>query len=145
MKTNSTSQDDGMEVDDEQAMSETDMGFVGNFTVADNLGRLEPSFDDEVSAMLLNQLGSAGRSHRRESCAAARRIVTEVYSPPRITKLIRESRMRHVMPGYALDLTTVDPADGLPWDFSIRRKRIRARKLIREQRPYLIIGSPQCK
>jgi len=49
------------------------------------------------------------------------------------------------MPGYALVLTTVDPADGLPWDFSLRKKRIRARKLIREQRPYLVIGSPQCK
>ena len=136
-----------METDDRQEADEDAMNtdFVGNFDVADSLGRLEPSFDDEVSTLLLNQLGSVGRSHRRESCSAARRLVTEVYSPPRITKLIRESRMRHVMPGYALDLTTVDPTDGMPWDFSIRKKRIRARKMIREQRPYLVIGSPQCK
>ena len=57
----------------------------------------------------------------------------------------RREQVRHVMPGYALDLKTVDPADGLPWDFSKRHKRIRARKLIRQQRPYLVIGSPQCK
>jgi hypothetical protein len=134
-----------MEVDDGKAMSETDMGFIGNFAVADSLGRLEPSFDDEVSTLLLDQLGSVGRSHRRESCSVAKRLVTQAYSPPRITKLIRESRMRHVVSGYGLDLSTIDPADGLPWDFSIRRKRIRARKLIREQRPYLVTGSPQCK
>ena len=95
-----------METDDRQEADEDAMNtdFVGNFDVADSLGRFEPSFDDEVSTLLLNQLGSVGRSHRRESCSAARRLVTEVYSPPRITKLIRESRMRHVMPGYALDL-----------------------------------------
>ena len=69
--------------------------------------------------------------------------MSEIYSPPRVTKLIAESRMRHVMPGYALDLTAIDPEDGRSWDFSIRRKRIRARRLIREQRPYLVIGSPQ--
>ena len=53
--------------------------------------------------------------------------------------------MRHIMPGYALDLTTTDPEDGKPWDFSLRHKRIRARRLIRQQKPYLLIGSPQCK
>ena len=65
-----------MEVDDDRAAPEADMGFDGNFDVADRLGRLEPSFDDEVSTLLLNQLGSVGRSHRRESCSAARRLVT---------------------------------------------------------------------
>ena len=98
-----------MDANVDKATSEADMGSVGNFTVADRIGRLEPSFGDEVSALLLNQLGSVGRSHRRESRAAARRLVTEVYSPPRITKLIRESRMRHLTLGYALDLTTANP------------------------------------
>ena len=122
-----------------------DMGFVGSFEVEDRLGRLEPNFDDEVSALLLNQMGSAGRSYKRERSQAARKIVSEVYSPPRVTKLIREARMRHVMPGYALDLTTNDPVDGLPWDFSRKVKRDRARKILREQKPYMLIGSPQCK
>jgi len=76
-----TAQDEDMEVDDDKGMSEDEMGFIGNFTVADSLGRLEPTFDDEVSTMLLDQIGSVGRSHKREARTAARRLVTEVYSP----------------------------------------------------------------
>jgi hypothetical protein len=90
-------------------------------------------------------MGSTGRSYRREGCSAARRIVSEVYSPPRITKMIRDSRNRHMLPGYALDLATVDPDDGLPWDFSRKSKRNKARMILREQRPYMLIGSHQCK
>ena len=134
-----------MDIDEDKATSEAKMELIRDLDVSDSLGRPGPSFDDEVSTLLPNQLGSVGRSHRGESCAAARRLVTEVFSPPRMTKLIRDSLMRHVMPGYALDLTTVDPADGLPLDFSLRTERMRARKLLREQRPYLVIGSLQCK
>ena len=32
----------------------------------------------------------------------------------------------------------------MPWDFSLRHKRDRARQIIREQRPYMLIGSPPC-
>ena len=31
----------------------------------------------------------------------------------------------------------------MPWDFSLRHKRDRARQIIREQRPYMLIGSPE--
>lgn len=53
--------------------------------------------------------------------------------------------MRHIMPGFAFDITVNDPEDGLPWDFSIKVKRDRARKQLREQKPYMLIGSPMCK
>ena len=69
--------DDGMDVDVEMN-SDENIDFVGNFAVAQGLGKLEPNFDDEVSVLLLNQMGGTGRSFRRESCQAARRIVTEV-------------------------------------------------------------------
>ena len=59
--------------------------------------------------------------------------------------MIRDSRNTHTLPGHALDLTTVDPDDGLPWDFSRKAKRVKARRMLREQRPYMLIGSPQCK
>ena len=36
--------------------------FVGNFTVASGFGMLDPTFGDEVSALLLGQMGSTGRS-----------------------------------------------------------------------------------
>ena len=66
---------------DVETEDEENIGFVCNFDAANGLGTLEPDFDDEVSALLLSQMGSTGRSYRRESCQAARRIVTEVYSP----------------------------------------------------------------
>ena len=111
------------------------MGFIGS---------LEPSPDDFIGQLLLQQLGSSGRSFRREQRSCARRIVSEMYSPPRVTVEIRRGRYRHLMPGFALDLTVVDPEDGLPWDFSKPDKRDKARRMRRNQRPYMLIGSPEC-
>ena len=51
---------------------------------------------------------------------------------------------RHLLPGFALDLTVVDPDDGLPWDFSKSGKREKARQMRRRQKPYMLIGSPMC-
>jgi hypothetical protein len=51
--TEEPAQDDaGMEVDAE-AGSEMNTDFVGNLSVTHGLGRPEPTFDDEVSALLL--------------------------------------------------------------------------------------------
>ena len=130
--------DHEMEVDAE-ASNEMNTDIVGNVTVASGLGKMKPAFDDEVPALLLGQMGSTGRSYRRKGCKAARRILGEVYSPPRIAKLIRDIRNRHMLQGYALDLTTVDPDDGLPWDFSRQSKRMKARQILRQQRPYMLI------
>ncbi len=51
---------------------------------------------------------------------------------------------KHLLPGFALDLTVVDPDDGLPWDFSKSGKREKARQMRRRQKPYMLIGSPSC-
>ncbi len=123
---------------------DVEMDFIGGLEVQDDLGSIEPSVDDFVSGLLLQQLGSLGRSYKREARKSARAIVSEIYSPPRVTKLLRESRSRRVMPGFAFDITVMDPLDGRPWDFSIESKRRRARQLIREQNPYVLIGSPMC-
>ena len=56
----------------------------------------------------------------------------------------RTKHVRHIMPGFAFDLTTNDPDDGMPWDFGTESKRDKARALLREQKPYLLIGSPMC-
>ena len=124
---------------------DVEMDFVGSLEVQDSLGKLEPTFDDEVSELLLQQLGHARRGQRRDAKRAGRRIVSEVYSPPRVTKLMREMRTRYAAPGFAFDLTTVDPDDGQPWDFNDPAKRAKARRMLREQRPFLIIGSPMCR
>ena len=51
---------------------------------------------------------------------------------------------KHLLPGFALDLTVVDPEDGLPWGFPRSGKREKARQMRRRQKPYLLIGSPAC-
>ena len=45
-------------------------------------------------------------SHAREKRQAVRRIVPEIYSPPRVTAEIVRSRNRHLLPGFAMDLAT---------------------------------------
>ena len=68
------------ESDDEEVPSDTDMGFVGS---------LEPSKEDYVAELLIQQLGGSSR-FVREQRQTARRLVSEIYSPPRITKEIVE-------------------------------------------------------
>ena len=97
-----------MESENVHAPQDADMSFVG-FVCS-----LEPTQNDEIAEMLLMQLG-AGRSYARERRRAVQRFtVSEVYSPPRITKEIREGKWKHLVPGFALDLTVVDSSDGLP-------------------------------
>ncbi len=129
---------------DMDAGNDVEMEFIGKLEVEDSLGSLDPSPEDFIAGLLLQQLGSLGRRYRREARQGARAIVSEVYSPPRVTKLLREAKMRHAIPGLALDLTVSDPLDGMPWDFSLPAKRRRARQLFAEQKPYIIIGSPEC-
>ena len=113
-----------MESESADANQDADMSLVGS---------LEPTQDDEIAGMLLTQLG-AGRAYARERRQAAQRFtVSEVYSPPRVTKEFREGKWKHLLPGFALDLTVVDPSDGLPWDFSRKSKREKAVALLRQQ------------
>ena len=49
-----------------------------------------------------------------------------------------------LIPGMALDLSVVDPDDGLPWDFNNEDKRKKAMRLIFTKRSLLLIGSPMC-
>ena len=89
-------------------------------------------------------MGSSGKTRGRDGRKGFRKLVSEIYSPPRITDLLRKMRSKHLMAGFALDLTVLDE-DGEPWDFTVEAKRQRARQLVREQKPYFLIGSPACK
>ena len=66
--------------------------------------------------------------------------VSEIYSPPRVTMSARKHRLKA---GLSLDITTND-ADGVPWDFNNPAMRAKARQLVRETKPRLLIGSPMC-
>ena len=60
-----------------------------------------------------------------------------------VTKELQQGRYRNLAPGFALDLTVVDPEDGRPWDFNQRDKREKGRKMQREQRPFSSLD-PRC-
>ena len=99
--------------------------------------------DDEIMLFLVEQLGGHGCAYARDRKRAFRRVVSEIYSPPRVTGIMRGGGV--LQPGVALDLTTTDPHDGQPWDFDRPEKRTRARTLLHDQEPILVIGSPACK
>jgi len=71
-------------------------------------------------------------------------IVSEIYSPPRVTRAARILKKLNITPGFAMDITTHD-AEGRPWDFDQPQQKTRAVRLIYETEPDLIVGSPMCK
>ena len=100
--------------------------------------------EDPDLAVTLAVLGADRNGFKRERRRATRNLVSEIYSPPRVTKLLSSMPNHFLAPGFALDLTCTDPADGLPWDFDNPVKRARARRLFRAQKPLVLIGSPMC-
>ena len=76
------------------------MGVVGEDESEEEIvGVIHEDAEDAVSSILLNQLGQAGRSHRREFSQNYRKLVSEIYSPPRITEEIKKGRYRKLAPG----------------------------------------------
>ena len=71
---------------------------------------------DEENQALKCQLGMIG--------------VSEVYSPPRVTA---RAEQFGIQAGFALDLTVPDPEDGNPWDFSVRSKREKCKRMVQEE------------
>ena len=92
---------------------------------------------------LVKSLGGDAVKYRRERARGMKNIVSELYSPPRVTAAAKLLPELKCIPGFALDLTTVDE-QGRPWDFNDEQTRERARALYREQRPMLVVGSPMC-
>ena len=74
------------------------------------------------------------------SCLQSQYDLAEIYSPPRVVK---EANGMGMKGGISLDFSAPDP-DGYIWDFGRHECRQKAFALIRESRPYMIIGSPEC-
>ena len=74
---------------------------------------------------LLNQLGGDGSRYIRERKRAVKHIVSEIYSPPRVTAAAKLPPELRCVPGFALDLTFNDE-HGRAWDFDIAENRRRA-------------------
>ena len=89
-------------IDNDDNEREIGTNFVGSLDHScDGLGSLEPSVDDFIAELLVAQMGGGGRRRLREHRSAARRIVSEIYSPTRVTQMIKDKKMRHILPGFA--------------------------------------------
>ena len=101
------------------------------------------TYDQELMGMMF-MLGSSTKSYQRENRAARRRLVAEMYSPPRVTRAISAMPSSGLLAGFALDVTCIDPDDGLPWDFDNPAKRAKAEAKIDAEQPMVLIGSVMC-
>ena len=87
----------------------------------------------------------ADSSRLRDMAVVRKRVwcehdVSEVYSPPRVVTIAEAAGLRG---GFSMDLTAPG-RDGKSWDFTKVEHRRRALALVRDKRPYLLIGSPPC-
>ena len=105
--------------------------------------REEARRNHEDMIALITSLGHQGAKYRREATKRIRAIMAEVYSAPRVTALARRRSRIGIIPGLALDLTVIGES-GRPWDFNDPTQRSKAERLLDEQKPLLLIGSPMC-
>ena len=98
--------------------------------------------DGEIMS-IVGSLGGSTAKYKRERGKAIRVMISEIYSPPRVSSIAKLCPSFGVLPGFALDLTTHD-VDGRHWDFDEDDMRERAWKKVREERPMLLIGTPMC-
>ena len=47
-------------------------------------------------------------------------MISEIYLPPRVTVELTRTEDRQCVPGFAVDLTTIDPKDGLHRGFNYK-------------------------
>ena len=97
---------------------------------------------EEVLA-LVRELGGSTSRYVKERKRSILKLVSEIYSPPRVTAAAKLPPELRCIPGFAPDLTTAD-ANGRPWDFDIAENRRRAREMVLSKKPMLLIGSPMC-
>ena len=93
---------------------------------------------------MLDALSRTSREETMQAVRAAhgsRNDVSEIYSPPRIAEMAKRMGM---VQGFSLDLIVPTPS-GYTWDFSKRKCGENAKRWIRELKPYIVIGSPECK
>ena len=76
------------------------------------------------------------------SAGDARKKVTELFSPPRVTAEIQRLPIINLVVGSTFDLRM--DAQGRSWNFLLTDDRARARKQIEAEKPFLVVGSPPC-
>ena len=132
-------EDDDEEVDDKEESQVDDDEDMQNY-----LYRLEESHENVRAIQeLVAALGGNPGKHRQRVARKLRAVVSEIYSPPRVTAAAKLLPDLGILPGMAMDLTTTDD-QGKPWDFDDWRQRRKAEQLLDEQKPMFLIGTPMC-
>ena len=124
--------DDGMLVGRVRASEEMEEGDLTDALPADTPDAVRAEATSLLEMLLVYGVGAE----------AAKAKVAELYSPPRVTKELRKVRSMNLAAGTTFDM--VADAAGRKWDFRRAEDRARARRLIAEEQPYLVIGSPPC-
>ena len=127
--------------DEGEEQFDTDFRELAKMWTKDMKEQLKKTNEEILS--LIDSLGGNKHQYRKERARGLKHIVSEIYSPPRVTAAAKLLPELKCIPGFALDLTTVDD-QGRAWDFDDKDTRERARKLYRETMPMLLIGSPVC-
>ena len=69
--------------------------------------------------------------------------MSEIYSPPRVTRAARMLQTLRITPGFAFDIA-VDDEDGEPWGFTREVKQNKAIERVVGTEPDLVVGRPAC-
>ena len=105
--------------------------------------RKEARKSNDAMLSLVHDLGGNVGKYRRERTKAPKTIVSEIYSPPKVTSVAKLCPSFGILPGFALDLSTSD-TDGRAWDFNHDDMQARAWAKIKSEQPMLLIGTPMC-
>ena len=131
--TNHQSGDEGMSADDQAMVS--------------SLHRLEERgiHIRNDTAELMHAIDSMGGDNKvfLHQVVQHAPIVFEAYSPERVNHMAKCMPSLGIQPGLSMDLTTVNP-EGVHWDFSLAAHRNMAARMLLQQQPALLIGSPPC-
>ena len=122
---------------------EDDLGPMLNVLEQEELLSQELQQCAAETVRLIAALGGQRAAYHRERKQAVQRMVAEVYSAPRVTKVAKLLPSLRILPGFALDLFGTDD-EGQNWDFTRVEMREKARALLLKTKPLLLIGSPPC-
>ena len=111
---------------------------------------VEADRDEDVMGLMVRGMPKAVASdfanvyelllvHGVPVCEAKARVC-ELFSPPRVTAMARRLPRLGSTAGSTFDL--FEDANGVAWDFRRAEDRRRARSIIEQEEPYLVIGSP---
>ena len=114
-----------------------------NVLDAEPAARDRASRASEEILRIVRELGGSREKYKRERKRALNKVISEVYSAPRITQALKMLPTQDISPGFALDLTTEDE-NGIPWDFTKADRREAARHKVEREEPMFLVGSPPC-